>query len=176
MSDTNQAKKLRARLDQTPGVSLAVKKANPHLFPELAAMSELPAERLAKATTRQASSPASTPQSPKSTKDSGKKPHRAKEPNRTEREFEAQLRTEFPKATIRWEAYRLKLAPLATYEPDYSVAHENGTVEFFEVKGPYVFPKALAKLRVAAVMFPQHKFTLAQKKKIGWERTELPNK
>lgn len=139
-------------------------------------MSELPAERLAKETTRQASSPASVPQPSKRVDGSGKKPRRAREPNRTEREFEAQLRAKFPAATIRWEGYRLKLAHLATYEPDYSVQHEDGTVEFFEVKGAYVFPKALAKLRIAAVMFPQHKFTLAQKKKTGWEITELHNK
>lgn len=100
------------------------------------------------------------------------KPARAKEPNRTEREYELMLTRAFPDATIRWEAYILRLAHRATYTPDFSVLHPGGELEFHEVKGAYIFPKALVKLRIAAELF-DHPFTLAQKLKSGWQITQI---
>lgn len=101
------------------------------------------------------------------------KPRRAKQPNQTEREYEAMLRRQFPDAEIRWEAYVLRLADRATYSPDFSIQHPDGTLEFAEVKGSYVFPKALVKLRIAAEMF-NHRFVLAQRLKGGeWKIEQL---
>lgn len=104
------------------------------------------------------------------------KPMRAKEPNKIEREYELMLKAQFPAAVIRWEAYTLRMANRATYTADYSVLHPNGILEFHEVKGAFVFAKGLVKPRIAAAMFPLHKFTLAQKKKDGWHITEFPNR
>lgn len=96
-----------------------------------------------------------------------------KEPNKTEREYWRMLQAQFPQAEIRWESYTLRMASRATYSPDFSILHADGVLDFHEVKGAYVFPKALAKLRIAAGLF-SHKFTLAQKLKRGWQITELP--
>lgn len=108
--------------------------------------------------------------------DSGKtvpaKPRRAKEPNRTEREYEMMLKASFPAAIVKWEAYTLRLASRVNYTPDFSVLHPSGELEFFEVKGPYIWPKAMVKLRMAAEQF-DHPFTLAQKLKSGWEITSI---
>lgn len=100
------------------------------------------------------------------------KPRRATEPNKTEREYERILRAQYPDAEIRWEAYTLRLADRCSYSPDFSVLHRDNTIDFHEVKGGYVFPKALVKLRVAAQEFP-HRFFLAQKTKGEWKITEL---
>jgi len=108
--------------------------------------------------------------------DAAKKPRRAKEPNRTEREYESILKAQFPVSQIRWEAYTLRLAARCAYTPDYAVIHADGRVDLHEVKGAFIFSKALVKPRLAAVQFPQHRFFLAQKKKSGWEITELSSK
>lgn len=100
------------------------------------------------------------------------KPRRAKEPNATEREYELMLRAAYPHAVIRWEAYTLRLANRCTYTPDWSVMFTDGRIEMHEVKGAYLFPKALAKPRVAAEVF-NHRFVLAQKLKTGWQITEI---
>ena len=102
-----------------------------------------------------------------------KTPARAKEPNRTEREYWLILKARFPQADIRWEAYTLRLASRCSYTPDLSVLHPDNTLEFWEIKGPFVFSKALTKVRAVAGAF-SHKFTLAQKLKTGWKITELP--
>lgn len=111
------------------------------------------------------------------------KPRRATEMNATERELLAMLKEKFPGArAILWEAYTLKLAHRTTYSPDFAVIHgsgglgRHGEIEFWECKGSYIFDKALTKPKIAAEMFPQHKFTLAQKTKMGWKYTELPSR
>jgi hypothetical protein len=120
--------------------------------------------------------PASAPKQTGTGKAAQKKPRRAQEPNRTEREYEAMLYSQYPYAKIKWEAYTLRLADRCRYTPDWAVVHPDGRVEFHEVKGAYVFPKSLVKPRLAAVQFPQHLFILAQKLKSGWEISELSNK
>lgn len=100
------------------------------------------------------------------------KPRRAIEPNKTEREFERILRAQYPNAIIRWEAYTLKLASRTNYTPDFSVIHPDNSLDFYEVKGAYIFPKAITKPKIAAQEFP-HRFFLAQKLKGEWKITEL---
>ncbi len=100
---------------------------------------------------------------------------KGRQPNRTEREYELILRAQFPHATIRYEAYTLKLAEGCRYVPDFAVEHADGTLEFYEIKGRFIFSKALTKPKTAAELFPQ-RFTLAQKTESGWEITPLRGK
>lgn len=100
------------------------------------------------------------------------KPKRAREPNRTEKEYRLILDRDYPDCEIRWEAYVLRLANRVTYNPDFSIQYPSGELEFVEVKGSYIYPKALQKLRVAAEYF-NHRFVFAQKLKTGWNVTEI---
>ena len=92
-----------------------------------------------------------------------------------EAEYELILKAEYHDAQILFQAYTLKLAPDTRYTPDFAVVFENGRVDFHEVKGAFVFAKALNKPKVAAAMFPQHKFFLAQKSQAGWKIKFLPS-
>lgn len=103
------------------------------------------------------------------------KPRRAITMNKTEREYFEQLKLSFPNCDVRWEAYTLRLANRATYTPDFAVISCSGEIDFYEVKGAYIYPKALVKLRIAAEMFP-HRFYLAQKKKHNWTVTDIPKR
>lgn len=96
-------------------------------------------------------------------------------PNRTEAEYGLILRAQFPLAEIRYEAYTLRLADGLRYTPDWSVEHPDGRLEFFEVKGVFVFSRSMVKPKAAAELFPQ-RFTVAQKLKTGWEVTQLRGK
>lgn len=94
-----------------------------------------------------------------------------KRPSKTkaEAEYELILKAEHPEARILFQAYTLKLAFDCRYTPDFSVVHPDGRVDMHESKGNYIYEKALNKPRIAARMFPQHKFFLAQKsKEHGW--------
>lgn len=124
------------------------------------------------APTPQRQQPASASEPEKGMDAAPKKPRRAKMPNATEREYETMLYESLPGATIRWEAYTLRLADNCTYTPDFSVLSTSGELSFYEVKGPYIFPKALVKPRLAAAMF-EHPIYLAQKKKTGWEVSQF---
>lgn len=104
-----------------------------------------------------------------------KKPRRATEPNKTELEYERILRAQYPDAEIRWEAYTFRLASRTNYTPDFSVLHPDKSLDFHEVKGAFIFPKALVKPRMCAQEFP-HRFFLAQKIKGEWKITELPKR
>lgn len=104
------------------------------------------------------------------------KPARAKSMNRTEREYFGMLKAQFPTAEIGWEKYILRMADRCTYSPDFSLCFPDGRLEFHEVKGGYIFPKALVKLRIAAELFG-HDFYLAQKRpKSGWHVEKLPKR
>lgn len=97
---------------------------------------------------------------------------RGRMPNKTETEYQRMLQAKFPGSEIRYEKYTLKLAEGCRYVPDFAVEHADGTLEFHEVKGAFVFSKALTKPKTAAELFPQ-RFVLAQKLKSGWEITPL---
>lgn len=85
------------------------------------------------------------------------------------------LTAAFPNANIRYEGYTLKLADGCRYTPDFAVEHADGTLEFHETKGAFIFSKALTKPKTAAELFP-HRFVLAQKLKSGWKITPLKGK
>lgn len=102
-----------------------------------------------------------------------KKPRRATSMNKTEREYSEILIAKYSsESQIRWEGYTLTLANRAKYTPDFAVVFQDGHIEFHEVKGAYIYPKALVKLRIAAELFP-HRFFLAQKKGGKWTVTEM---
>lgn len=74
-----------------------------------------------------------------------------------------------------FEAVTLKLAPDTRYTPDFLVMHNDGTLEFREVKG-FMEDDAWVKLKVAADKFP-FRFTLIRQKLKreggGWDVKEL---
>ncbi len=153
----SEPKKRAMRHLDVSKLSDTMKALNPHLY-------EPPAD-FGKIVMRQPGEPLEVP--------TKKKPRRAKEPNQTEREYEAILKRQFPGAVIRWEALTLRLADRCTYSPDYIVFLPNGSIECHEVKGGFIFPKALVKPRMAAEAFPW-RFVLAQKRKGGeWEISTL---
>lgn len=100
------------------------------------------------------------------------KPRRATSMNKTETEYLERLKRIHEGSDIRWEAYTLRLANRCNYTPDFSVQHPGKAIDFHEVKGGYIFPKALVKLRMAAELFT-HRFFLAQKKGGKWTVTEM---
>lgn len=95
--------------------------------------------------------------------------------NKTEAEYGEMLKRQYPSATLRYEAYTLKLADGCRYTPDWAVEFPDGRLEFHEVKGAFIFAKALVKPRTAAELFPQ-RFVLAQKRQGAWEITPLKGK
>jgi hypothetical protein len=100
---------------------------------------------------------------------------RGRKMNRTEAEYERILKAQFPDSNVRYESYTLKLAEGCRYTPDFAVEHKDGRLEFHEVKGAFIFSKALTKPRTAAELFPQ-KFVLAQKIKGQWIVNDLAGK
>lgn len=96
--------------------------------------------------------------------------------NKTESEYGRMLAAQYPQANIRYEGYTLKLADRCRYSPDFAVEFPSGKIEFHEVKGAFIFSKALTKPKAAAEIFPQ-RFVLAQKLKGGeWRITALRGK
>lgn len=111
---------------------------------------------------------------------------RKSEPKKTgtEIEFEAMLRRQYPESNIRFEAYTLKLADGLRYTPDFAVEHPDGSIDFYEVKGAFLFRGAtqsmtratLTKPRTAAMLFPQ-RFHIAIKDRSGeWSIEKLNGK
>ena len=144
-------------------VSAETLRLNPHLFGGAAQIASC-------------SSRAATPEA-RPTPAKKEKPE--KQPNQTEREYALILKRQYPSAEIRYERYKLRIAVGCWYIPDFAVEFPDGRMEFHEVKGAFIFSKALTKPKAAAEMFPQ-RFWLAQKarKKDGgeWTVTELPGR
>lgn len=71
----------------------------------------------------------------------------------------------------RFEQVTLKLAPDCRYTPDMYVVHNDGSVEFEECKG-FWRDDAKVKIRVAARLFPEFKFTALRLVRGAWEPEE----
>lgn len=140
-------------LAKSPGASAEVRRLNPKLF-GVDPLKPLATEVFAKA--------------------NHSKP-KGRQMNRTEREYSMILSRKFPTANIRYEGYSLKLAEGCRYIPDFAVELQDGRLEFHEVKGAFIFSKALTKPKTAAELFPQ-RFVLAQKIKGEWHITTLRGK
>lgn len=99
-----------------------------------------------------------------------------------ESEYELILRLAHPDSKVLYEAYTLKLAPDTRYTPDLAVVTavreewdgvRSMQIDFYEVKGRYIFAKALNKPKIAAAMFPHHRFFLASRTTNGWSVKQL---
>jgi hypothetical protein len=104
-------------------------------------------------------------------------PKRQRKKTQAESEYEAILRRGNPDATVLHEVYTLKLAPDCRYTPDFAVIKACPfSIDFIEVKGRYIFEKALNKPKIAAAMFPYHNFFLATKRLDGsFDVKQLPS-
>lgn len=93
---------------------------------------------------------------------------KSSEPNKTEAAYWRLLKSQYPECEVRFNQYTLKLGDNCRYTPDLAVVHPDGKIDFHEVKGGFIFEKAMYKPRMAASEFPHHKFFLAQKKQGEW--------
>lgn len=110
-------------------------------------------------------------------------PKRGRKKTQAESEYELILRLAHPDSKVLYEAYTLKLAPDTRYTPDLAVVEPYiqvitgntgpSRIDFYEVKGRYIFAKALNKPKIAAAMFPHHRFFLASKTANGWSVKQL---
>lgn len=93
--------------------------------------------------------------------------------NKTEAEFLALLKAHTPEvATVHAQSVTFEIANGCRYTPDFVVFYPLGQVNAYEVKG-FFRDDAAVKLKVAARTFPFVKWTLAWKKKGGWQSQEI---
>lgn len=103
-----------------------------------------------------------------------------KKKSRGEVEFELILKAKFPNARVLYERITFKLASRVRYTPDFDVIFPDGRVEFYEVKGKFLFKGAhedhtrlsKGKARSAADAYP-FRFHIAMKLSGSWEITPL---
>ena len=92
-----------------------------------------------------------------------------------EAEYELILKAQNPGCDVLFHKYTFKLANDLRYTPDLAVAHPDGLVTFYEVKGGYIHDRAMHKPKVTAETF-RHRFFVAQKLNDGWTVTPLIGK
>jgi hypothetical protein len=76
--------------------------------------------------------------------------------NKTESEYEAELRLRMAVGQVLWyrfEGLKLRLADNTFYTPDFAVMRADGSLECHEVKGFWA-DDARVKIKVAAEMYP----------------------
>jgi hypothetical protein len=71
-----------------------------------------------------------------------------------------------------FELVTLRLADRVRYTPDFFVVYPDG-LGFVEVKGGFIRDDARIKLQVAARMYPELRFTLAQYVKGAWTESAV---
>ena len=77
---------------------------------------------------------------------------------------------------FRAHAFTFILGPDCRYTPDYFVVRDDGTIEFHEVKGPFIRDgdDGMVKLRTATRLLPWFRFVLPQEQKDKtWTLTEM---
>jgi hypothetical protein len=90
--------------------------------------------------------------------------------SKTEREYHNILELRKKAGDILWfrhEGITLKLGDDCRYTPDFFVMAPDGTMSIIEVKGGFIRPDSIVKLRAAAAQYP-FRFLMAQKTKDGW--------
>lgn len=100
--------------------------------------------------------------------------------NKTEAAFELFLRTELQAGRVLWYGIQnitLKLAPSTHLRIDFFVLPaDTGVLRAIDVKGGYMQDDSLAKIKVAAALFP-FDFAIARKRLVrdggGWEIEEV---
>ena len=98
--------------------------------------------------------------------------------NKLETEFQAQLKTMFPRAIIIPQSMRFKLANGLWYKPDFiavtdSLRVDLVTVSAFEVKGPFAHRGGFENLKMAAHQFPWVRWALIWKEEGLWREQEI---
>lgn len=88
--------------------------------------------------------------------------------NKTELRYKAILQATHP--VVRSQAIRLQLAERCTYTPDFFTPDDR---TFWEVKGSFVREDGWIKLKVAATMYPEFRFIMAQYEGGKWSETEI---
>ena len=82
-------------------------------------------------------------------------------------------------SSFSFQGLKLILAERCTYTPDFFVEMPDGTKECHEIKGRkgtrfYAKDDAIVKIKVAAVLFPQYKFSIRWPDgKGGWNKKEF---
>lgn len=93
--------------------------------------------------------------------------------NKTEAEFAFLLTVRHIKGEIAdftFETDKLKLDAKTSYLPDFKIRHNDGTVEYVDVKGPVIDPKSIVKIKWAKQLHPECVFAIEQKKDGTWKR------
>lgn len=95
--------------------------------------------------------------------------------NKTERRWLAELRSRPFYIFVGIQPITLKLAWVTRYTPDFVTVTDKGLITCWEVKGSFVFEKAMYKPRACAGKFPFFQFCLAQWKGGKWtEKVIMP--
>ena len=84
----------------------------------------------------------------------------------TEIRFESQFRQKYPKATVLYEAIKLRIDETCWYLPDFFVPE---MMTFFEVKGPHIFEDSVIKFKAARAIYPSFHFEMWQWKDGIWK-------
>lgn len=108
----------------------------------------------------------------------GRTPRRYGEMNKWESQYADHLEADRLSGRIhswRYEKIGLRLAKGCTYNPDFLVIRDDGTVEFHEVKG-FWEDDALVKIKVAAEQFPEFAFRAFHKQSGQWVEREFTQK
>jgi hypothetical protein len=90
----------------------------------------------------------------------GRPRHKPGTMNKTEEKYAADLQVALLAGEIDWwefEPFKLRLAPLTTYSPDFGVMKPDGVIELHEVKGHWE-DDARVKIKIAADKFWMFKF------------------
>lgn len=96
--------------------------------------------------------------------------------NKTEAAYAAHLQTLVHAGEIvaYWfEPMKLRLATLTHYTPDFVVLHNDGMLEFAEVKGGMIEDDAMVKFKVAAETYWMFKFCMYQRKRVKDPFTQI---
>lgn len=91
--------------------------------------------------------------------------------NKTETRYSQRLDADVKDGRIarwRFEGVTLRLADGARYTPDFAVTLPDGRLEMHETKGGFIREAAMVRLKVAAELFPEFEFILAQWKRGEW--------
>lgn len=93
--------------------------------------------------------------------------------NKTEAQYELQLRSRLQEGDILWykfEGIKFRLADNCFYNPDFAVMRKDGTMEIHEVKG-FWRDDAKVKIKVASELYPFRFIAIHKKAKKnggGW--------
>lgn len=93
---------------------------------------------------------------------------RGRAPNKTETRWLQRLAADPSVLSATYEGVTLRLADGVRYTPDVFVVYRDGSLGLDEVKGAYVRPDALVKLRIAVSQYPAFRWRLAMWRRGEW--------